>query len=70
VVFRDSINSLDIRELEKDGSLIIVGSKKAYSCSKAISKQQDISNNYMLIEHAKHSENTAVCLIADMGAFF
>src|SRR6188472_746034 len=64
----DRVSSLDIRKHEKEGSLIIVDSKKAYFGSKTIVDIKTFVG--MLIEHAKHSQKTGVCVIADMGAFF
>ena len=66
--FHDAISSLDIGKNEKDGSLVIVDSKKAYFGSKTIVDIKTFVG--MLIEHAKHSQKTGVCVIADMGAFF
>jgi MEDS: MEthanogen/methylotroph, DcmR Sensory domain len=66
--FHDVISSLDIGKNEKDGSLVIVDSKKAYFGSKTIVDIKTFVG--MLIEHAKHSQKTGVCVIADMGAFF
>ena len=66
--FHDAISSLDIGKNEKDGSLVIVDSKKAYFGSKTVVDIKVFVG--MLIEHAKHSEKTGVCVIADMGAFF
>ena len=64
----DRVSILDIRKHEKEGSLIIVDSKKAYFGSKTVVDIKVFVG--MLIEHAKHSEKTGVCVIADMGAFF
>ena len=64
----DAISSLDIGKNEKNGSLVIVDSKKAYFGSKTIVDIKTFVG--MLIEHAKHSQKTGVCVIADMGAFF
>jgi hypothetical protein len=64
----DRVSILDIRKHEKDGSLVIVDSKKAYFGSKTIVDIKTFVG--MLIEHAKHSQKTGVCVIADMGAFF
>jgi DcmR-like sensory protein len=58
----------DVGKNEKDGSLVIVDSKKAYFGSKTIVDIKTFVG--MLIEHAKHSQKTGVCVIADMGAFF
>jgi MEDS: MEthanogen/methylotroph, DcmR Sensory domain len=66
--FHDAISSLDVGKNEKDGSLVIVDSKKAYFGSKTIVDIKTFVG--MLIEHAKHSQKTGVCVIADMGAFF
>ena len=63
----DRISGLDIRKHEKEGSLVIVDSKKAYFGSKTIDIKVFVG---MLIEHAKHSKKIGVCVIADMGAFF
>jgi hypothetical protein len=63
----DRISISDIRKYEKEGSLVIVDSKKAYFGSKAVDIKVFVG---MLIEHTKHSEKTGVCVIADMGAFF
>ena len=51
--FHDAISSLDIGKNEKDGSLVIVDSKKAYFGSKTIVDIKTFVG--MLIEHAKHS---------------
>ena len=64
----DRVSILDIRKHEKEGSLIIVDSKKAYFGSKTVVDIKVFVG--MLIEHAKHSEKIGVCVIADMGAFF
>jgi hypothetical protein len=61
------LSILDIRKHEKEGSLVIVDSKKAYFGSKTVDIKVFVG---MLIEHAKHSKKTGVCVIADMGAFF
>ena len=63
----DRVSILDIRKHEKEGSLVIVDSKKAYFGSKTVDIKVFVG---MLIEHAKHSKKTGVCVIADMGAFF
>jgi hypothetical protein len=63
----DGATILDIRKHEKEGSLVIVDSKKAYFGSKTIDIKVFVG---MLIEHAKLSKKTGVCVIADMGAFF
>jgi len=63
----DRVSILDIRKHEKEGSLVIVDSKKAYFGSKTIDIKVFVG---MLIEHAKHSKKTGICVIADMGAFF
>jgi hypothetical protein len=63
----DRASILDIRKHEKEGSLVIVDSKKAYFGSKTVDVKVFVG---MLIEHAIHSKKTGVCIIADMGAFF
>lgn len=63
----DRVSILDIRKHEKEGSLVIVDSKKAYFGSKTVDIKVFVG---MLIEHAIHSKKTGVCIIADMGAFF
>ena len=63
----DRVSIFDIRKHEKEGSLVIVDSKKAYFGSKTVDIKVFVG---MLIEHAKHSKKTGVCVIADMGAFF
>jgi hypothetical protein len=63
----DRVSILDIRKHEKEGSLVIVDSKKAYFGSKTVDIKVFVG---MLIEHAIHSKKTGVCVIADMGAFF
>ena len=63
----DHVSILDIRKHEKEGSLVIVDSKKAYFGSKTVDIKVFVG---MLIEHAIHSKKTGVCIIADMGAFF
>jgi hypothetical protein len=63
----DRVSILDIRKHEKEGSLVIVDSKKAYFGSKTVDIKVFVG---MLIEHAKHSKKTGVCIIADMGTFF
>jgi hypothetical protein len=63
----DHVSILDIRKHEKEGSLVIVDSKKAYFGSKTVDIKVFVG---MLIEHAKHSKKIGVCVIADMGAFF
>ncbi len=64
----DRVSSLDIRKHEKEGSLVIVDSKKAYFGSNTVVEIKVFVG--MLLEHAKHSGKTGVCVIADMGAFF
>jgi hypothetical protein len=64
----DRVSILDIRKHEKEGSLVIVDSKKAYFGSRTVVDIKVFVG--MLIEHAKHSGKTGVCVIADMGAFF
>ena len=63
----DRLSILDIRKHEKEGSLVIVDSKKAYFGSKTIDIKVFVG---MLMKHAKHSQKTGVCVLADMGAFF
>lgn len=63
----EHVSIFDIRKHEKEGSLVIVDSKKAYFGSKTIDIKVFVG---MLMEHAKDSKKTGVCVIADMGAFF
>jgi hypothetical protein len=56
---------IDVRKYEKEGSLVIIDSIRAYFCSTAI-----ITFVERLVKHAEKLGKDGVTGIADMGAFF
>jgi hypothetical protein len=56
---------IDVRKYEKEGSLVIIDSVRAYFCSTSI-----ITFIERLVKHAEKLGKDGVTGIADMGAFF
>ena len=63
----NSIINLDVRKYEKEGSLVIIDSQKAYFGSAIVDIMTFVQ---MLIDHAKHFGKNGVCIMADMGSFY
>lgn len=57
--------SIDVRKYEKQGSLVIIDSVRAYFCSTSI-----ITFVERLVKHAQKLGKNGVTAIADMGSFF
>ena len=56
---------IDVRKYEKEGSLVIIDSVRAYFCSTSIMTFVE-----RLVKHAEKLGKDGVTGIADMGAFF